>query len=506
MPKTNYATRTVRNMAVVILFNVLAGLLGYLVRLLFARNLTPSDFGLFYAAYAFIGLFSLFRTLGLNDALVKYIADFEVRKQYIMIVLVIRKVLKYQILSSLVLALLFWFSAGALADHYFHSPQAVLVLRLLLISFVLMVFGDTAKFIFQGLQRMVLSTSVNPLKMLLVLIAGWILLGRGMGVSGAAWAYVVAYLILPLVYLIPLLRQLPWRSRLPSFSPKLRNALMRFGIPVMLSSAGYMIIEYTDILTLTYFRDLKEVGLYNVALPTSKLLFYFSGALGVVVFPMVAELWARGMRDRLISGMEKIYTYAIALIVPMALVVLAFPTLIIQMLFGAQYLGAAVALQVLIVGSLGFCMFSLYENKNELEIAYVFAGLGKPDITSKVLLIGALYNFIACLVLIPRFGMPGAAYATGSAYMVLMFLSARHTWRIAGIRFPWGKLLQILIAGAAFLLTIVLLKPMLHMSALVAAVICVAAAAIVYVLLLSLFRTVSIAEAWKICAQALQKS
>src|SRR3989344_2850223 len=93
----DYARRTIRNTAVVVSFSLLGGLLGYFIRLLFARNLSVADFGLFYAIYAFISLSSIVRTLGLNDALVHHLARFQVARKKDMIIAAIRRVISIEL-------------------------------------------------------------------------------------------------------------------------------------------------------------------------------------------------------------------------------------------------------------------------------------------------------------------------------------------------------------------------------------------------------------------------
>ena len=72
----NYTKLAVKGAATVFIISILAAFAGYLVRAVLARNLAVEDFGLFYAVFAFLGVFGLFKTLGLNKALVRFIPEF----------------------------------------------------------------------------------------------------------------------------------------------------------------------------------------------------------------------------------------------------------------------------------------------------------------------------------------------------------------------------------------------------------------------------------------------
>ena len=484
----------VRNTLIVIFFNLLGGVLGYLVRLLFARNLTPVQFGLFYAVYSLIGLFSLFRSLGLNEAVGKYIAHFTAKRQVGLVGTVIRRVIGWQMVSALFLSVIFWFLADWLALHYFHDPGAARLLHILTVSFVLMVLGDIPKFIYQGLQRMTISASVNPLKMVLVLSIAWLLFTMGWGVDGAAWAYLLTYVLLICIYFLPLWRFVQRTTRTP---PGFDRMLISFGIPVTLSIAGYMIIEYTDVLILTYFRTLTEVGLYSVAIPTSKLLMYFAGPLGIVVFPLVAELFAKGKHEAIAKMMEKFYTYATIILFPMAITILVFPEVVIRVLFGEEYLGAAFALQILTGGAIAFALFTLN--------ASVFAGMGKPKITSSIVAGGALLNLGTCFLLVPRFGIIGAAATTAGTYILLLIVSSVYAWKLSHIHYPIKALLIAFCASIIFLILLAGLKSILHLPIVFELLLSIGVAGIIYLAILrwwGLLRFVEIQTLWK---QVIQK-
>ena len=124
----NYAERIAKGTAIVFLISVVGLFIGYLFRMFLARNLTLEDFGLFYAILAFIGLTTLFRDLGLNQALVKHIPEFLVKRNFGKIKSSIILVAFIQlIIASLFILVLFVFS-DQIAVNYFHTISASLYL------------------------------------------------------------------------------------------------------------------------------------------------------------------------------------------------------------------------------------------------------------------------------------------------------------------------------------------------------------------------------------------
>ena len=70
-----YSKNAIKNSSIVFLFGVVSTIIGYLTRIFLSHNLTVADFGLFYSVLAIIGIISIFKDLGINTAIAKYIPE-----------------------------------------------------------------------------------------------------------------------------------------------------------------------------------------------------------------------------------------------------------------------------------------------------------------------------------------------------------------------------------------------------------------------------------------------
>ena len=78
----SYTKLAVKGAATVFIISILAAFLGYVARFILARNLAVEDFGLFYSVFAFLGMFGVFKSLGFDRALAKFIPEFMHNKNY----------------------------------------------------------------------------------------------------------------------------------------------------------------------------------------------------------------------------------------------------------------------------------------------------------------------------------------------------------------------------------------------------------------------------------------
>src|SRR3989338_7556502 len=77
----NYTKFAIKGATIVFIISILAAFLGYFVRVVLARILTVEDFGLFYAIFSFLGLLGVFKSIGQDQAIVKFIPEFLHKKR-----------------------------------------------------------------------------------------------------------------------------------------------------------------------------------------------------------------------------------------------------------------------------------------------------------------------------------------------------------------------------------------------------------------------------------------
>src|SRR5207253_11328907 len=123
------------------------------------------------------------------------------------------------------------------------------------------------------------------------------------------------------------------------------------------SAGAFLTYVYTFFLTI--YRSLTEVGLYNVALPTAGFLWFFSGVIYSILFPVSSEISAGKERGVLKDGIGRIYLYVLIFVLPLVVVLLFFPDIIINALFGGEYVAAAFTLQLLAVGGLIYSFITI---------------------------------------------------------------------------------------------------------------------------------------------------
>lgn len=481
-----YVQKAVRGASVVFLMTLLAGVISYGTRIILARHLGPEDYGLFTSVFTFVALFLFFRDLGLGQALVKYIATYKIAEKYHELKTAIVSVLAIQLASSGFVSILFIALSNFLAVYYFKDPRAKLILMILMGYVFTSVLFTLAKQILNGLQENVLYSVMEPLKNLIILLLTILFFSWGFGISAAALPYL---LVCPLIFLLfaPIILQKFsfFQYKIVSFKEN-SKALVQFGLPVLATDVGGRIIGYIDTLMLTYMRTLTEVGVYNVVLPTAVFFILVSRAISSVIFPMTSELVFRKDYSRLRTGIGLLHRYTFIIAIPLVFTLFAFSSLFIELFFGKEYLAGALAFQILLVGVILFMVAGINNT--------IIAGMGEPQAVTKIIFAAAILNVVVNLVIIPTFGITGAAFATSLSYTLVLILSTRHLTRKIGMKFPWKQWAALILPATMYVVAILTVQSLWRWNVWAGAVLAILAGLLLYGLTLYLFELIDLTE------------
>ena len=484
-----YTKIAVKGAFIVLAISLIAGLGGYFVRLVLARGLSVEDFGLFNSVFSFLGLVGFFKSLGFDKALIKFIPEFRHEKRNDLIKSSIIYVTIILLITNLIVIGGVYLLSNYLAMKFFHSPQAVDLLKLLAIAFFIDSFVYIVRFAFQGFKEMAYFSVVEVARMLLVLII--VLFGFKLGYGGlsvVAFAYIMTPIILMISFTSIFLKKIfpEFFASSLVFDGLLFKKISNYGLFVVETSAAGLVLYYTDIMALTYFSGLAAVGLYAVALPTVKVFMFFPRAVSGILVPLTSELWVKKRKDLLKAGVESLYKYPFIIIVPLVLAIFSFADIIINVLYGSSYIPAANAMRIL---SIGMIFAVIYATNIDF-----FAGIGKPQITTKIVYTAAIINFIANMALIPIIGINGAAISTTIGYFIMMVMGLFYIRKFIDVSFPKAIWAKTFFAGIIFVFVIWILKKVLEWNVWIEMIVVLWAAFIVYICLLFILKIISLEE------------
>ncbi len=401
--------------------------LGLILTLILARALGSEGYGIYTYALTLVSLLAILAQSGIPTLAIREVAAYQSVGQwgYLrgFLVRANQYILVFALLIGFVTGSIVWF----LAEGIEAMQLATLALGLMLLPFITLVnlFGATL----QGLRKVVLGqlpeSVLRPGLFLLLIVM--LLIQRESGVVTPTDAMVLHVIAAGLVFVVGsvlLWRHLPTQAR----GVLARHETRRWfasALPLTLISAMYLINSQSDILMLGVFRTSEEVGVYRVAVLGSTLVAFTLVAIQSAVAPYISRLYTQGSMQQL----QRMVTFSAWLILlgalPVAALLIAFGEPILRLTFGADYGSGHIALAIL-------CMAQLI-NAGMGLVDHLLVMTGDERIVSIGLSIAATSNVLLNLMLIPMFGMEGAALSTLVTFMVWKVVLVYQVHRRLGI-------------------------------------------------------------------------
>jgi O-antigen/teichoic acid export membrane protein len=160
------------------------------------------------------------------------------------------------------------------------------------------------------------------------------------------------------------------------------------------------------------FSGVGAVGLYSTSVSTAEILYYLPNAVSGALFPKVA-----GMDPETASALTaRLARIVLAVLLPAAALFGWAGTWLIPGIFGKPFQSAVQAFLLLLPGIVGIALSKI--------LSADLSGRGKPQYASYTALITLGVTISLDLLLIPRWGINGAAVASSVAYLSSAALSA----------------------------------------------------------------------------------
>ncbi len=233
----------------------------------------------------------------------------------------------------------------------------------------------------------------------------------------------------------------------PRLEPRLVAAAASYGVPLAVAGAARFLLDYGDRFVIERLLDLSAVATYSVAYDVAqKLAEGLLGPVQLAVVPIFFRLWADEGGEETARFASRVLTYMVAFTVPVALLYWALSDEVIILLASSKYRGSSALTPYLlpgvILGSMNF-------------IAIVGLTIQKRTVILAVnVCLAAIFNVALNLLLVPRYGLAGAAVATTLAYAALLSANYALSRSVLRLRLDGVIVGRTLVASAAMLLLV----------------------------------------------------
>lgn len=392
-----------------------------------ARALGVTSYGYYAYALAWLELFKVPVVFGYPLLIQRELAVLSARGEWGVVRGLLRRT-NQSVLAIAVVLVIGVLAVGRMSTNtIFGNPQQFEVLEAAVLMLPMLGVSGVRIGALNGLHRatqgLLPENIVRPLVALLGVGALWSALGQRVTPEQAMIVQVGALAVSFAVGAILLKQALP--SGLASHAHVYRSKeWLKAVLPFLLTGGAFAVWGTLGVLFLGHYRTPAEVGVYRVATTVAMLTQMPVMACNITIAPLIARLYAERQHARL----QTIVSWStIAMVVTSLAALLGCLVVghfLLGFVFGSQFAQGYPALVVLVVG------YFAYSTIWTVMVTCDMTGHQRFSLYS--LLSSAALNLLLASILIPKFGMTGAAAATTLSW----FLG--HLWLVPVLRRKTG--------------------------------------------------------------------
>ena len=287
----------------IFLGSIIANVFNLFFSLFMSRNLTVEGFGILASTFSLISLIAI-PAGSIIPTIVSFAGSHFAKEDYGSVKAFFLKIIKPLLMASIVMLFCFFVFAGYIGDFFKIEDRTIIVIIGISVAFAYI--GILSSGLLQAKLAFKYISFTNLIGSILKFVIGAGLVFLGLGVKGAVWAVFIAGLIPSILGFIYL--KSVFISKINKASKTNFKNILSYGIFSSFAMLGMTSLISTDILLVKHFFDPLQAGIYAGLSLVGKVIYFFTGAIGGVMFPLIVKKHAKN------ENYNNIFKMAIAMV------------------------------------------------------------------------------------------------------------------------------------------------------------------------------------------------
>ncbi|MFX0136423.1 MAG: flippase [Candidatus Hodarchaeota archaeon] len=428
---------------------IFSNFLSFINGILITRVVGATIYGIYLLANTAISIGSTLSLFGLSDGVLRYVSFYNAKNDQSRIKGTIISGLIIVLVLSFVISLSIFYFADILSIYIFHNLKVCLAIKFLIFSLPFLVCIHIFTKAIQGFKNIkdliLIQNFFKPIFRLISLILLFLL---GLRLLGLLLSSIITSIILAFCAFKFLIITFPFmNSNINAvYQPK---KLLNFSWPLLLTSFLDFIIHWTDIIMIGYFLTPKEAGIYGIVLKFSIFINIPLRSFNITFAPLISELYGKDNIEELKEINKLINKWIFTLSFPIFIIIIFFSTPLLH-IFGDEFIAGKIPLIFFYIGQL--------INVLTGPVGYIIIMTGRPKVSLINSTLLAIQNIIFNYLLIPKYGITGAAIATCLSISIMNIIRLGEVYYFLKI-FPYNfKFLKPIFGGILPILLFYLLR------------------------------------------------
>jgi O-antigen/teichoic acid export membrane protein len=438
--------------------------LNYAFGIFLARLLGADDFGLYALALTVFNIVTLIVVFGLDTAAIKFVSHHLQENQESRAATTIGTSTILAFGSAFVAACALAIAAQPLAMTVYGKRELSLPLALFAAAIP---FATVSTVLISALQAFQTIRHTIFIKYCWEPIAKFVfaaaLLWAGFYLAGVVVAIILTFAISTALAIRAMMRLLHWRpDEVPVWDVGLARELIAYCMPLAIAKLFSVLATRSDILLLGYWMRSEDVGIYLAAFQTAAMMALVLGAFDTGLAPILSRAWSQRDSLRMTTSYQAVSRLAAMVSAPLFCCLVLISQAILGV-FGQEFRVGSAALVILAVGQ--------FVNNITGAANTVLLMSGQSQIVMRNTVVMGVGLLMAATLLIPRWGMTGAAVAASGTLILTNIIRVFQVWQLHQVQpFTWGLAKPVVAALVATGILMFLQSSLLSIPTLVLAI------------------------------------
>ena len=384
---------------IIFIFKILGASSLFLTYIMVPRYYGVEVFGIFNLTFALIMVATVISRVGLDTYVVRIISTLEERRD---ISLFLKSILKIIFITSILVSITIVLLSGVLNEYLFKSIEATPYITLLAIMVLPYTLFNVLVEVFRALDDIKIysffrNLSQNGSIALLLAISIFFSLNWN-----PIYILFSAIMLITLSLIAVLYRFLKKRNISIFIKGVYQEKILKHSYPMFLTASVMFLMGYVDSFMISYYLDEYHVGIYGACISLSMIITFIPMAIGGYISPKVAQAYSNKDTQQVKSIFKESVKLIAITTIPIFVVILYFSDFFLG-LFGQEFTVATVTLFIVSIGYLSESLCG--------PVGFILNMTDNQHIFMKILLISLIINILFNALLIPIYGINGAAIA-----------------------------------------------------------------------------------------------
>ena len=460
------SSKIIKNTSLYTIGNILPQAAGFILLPIYTRYLTPADYGIVSSMQVLSTILAVFFTMAIDRSIYRLYFDYKTDKSKRDYLGTITISLFFISISVLLLLFIFKSVVGQIyksVEFYPFYVYAILTAFFAVFAIVPKIYFQinekAGKFVIISIIQFLLSTG----------FVLWLIIGKQTGAAGMLEGKMLANIVI-----LPLFIYISYKTINFTFKLQILKESLSFSLPMIPTLLSAWILNLSDRVFIERYFDLHDVGIYSLGYKIAGLVLIFTSAFNKAYNPVFYKL-ANSENQELSKKILYKYnnTYIIVILFAVFLISL-FSKEVIQLLLSPKYFEAykivpIIAFAYLISQVSGLFNGMIYQEKKVAQLMII-------------VLIGAALNVFLNFLLVPLFGVYGAAYATVLSFLVIFLVKYWYAKKCYFIPINFFLLIPILIIFSVLVIVFYCIDLNIYLSLGIKTIIAFTIASVFYVI------------------------